>query len=68
MDQNLAVVVAILGGVMPAAINFLYVASYAGAPMVVRGADLLSLFDRPQRKTLFNLRLQDHEDAAAEIL
>ena len=68
MDQKLGVLVAILGGVMPATINFFNVASNAGALMVVLGAGLLSVFDRSQRKALFNLRLQDHEDTAAEIL
>ena len=51
VDQNLAVLVVILGGVMPALINFVNVVSDAGALMVVRGADFLSVFDKPQRGT-----------------
>jgi hypothetical protein len=50
-DQNLALLLAIHGGVMSATINFFRVASDAGALMVVRSADLLSVFDKPQRKT-----------------
>jgi len=70
VDQNLAVLVVILGGVMPALINFVNVVSDAGALMVVRGADFLSVFDKPQRDALamLLLRLHDHQNTAAEIL
>jgi hypothetical protein len=60
--------VAILGGVVPSIVNFFNVASDGGALMVVRGADFLSAFDRPQRNALFDLRLQDHENTGAESL
>src|SRR5260370_42447543 len=41
VDQYLAVLVVILGGVMPALINFVNVVRDAAALMVVRGADFL---------------------------
>jgi hypothetical protein len=70
VDQNLAVLVVIFGGVMPALINFVGVVSDAGALMVVRGADFLSVFDKPQRDALamMFLSLRDHQNTAAEIL
>jgi hypothetical protein len=70
VDQNLAVLVVIFGGVMPALINFVGVVSDAGALMVVRGADFLSAFDKPQRDALamLFLHLRDHQNTAAEIL
>jgi len=70
VDQYLAVLVVILGGVMPAVIYFVNVVSDAGALMVVRGADFLSVFEKPQRDALVMLflRLHDHQNTAAEIL
>src|SRR4030088_3576211 len=70
VDQYLAVLVVIFGGVMPALINFVGVVSDAGALMVVRGADFLSVFDKPQRDALamLFLKLRDHQNTAAEIL
>jgi Domain of unknown function (DUF4386) len=70
VDQYLAVLVVILGGVMPALIYFVNVVSDAGALMVVRGADFLSAFDKPQRDALVMLllRLHGHQNTAAEIL
>jgi hypothetical protein len=70
MDQNLAVLVVIFGGVMPAIINFVGVVSDAGALMVVRGGDFLSVFDKPQRDALamLLLNLRDQQNTAAEIL
>src|SRR6266852_5153101 len=70
VDQNLAALVVILGGVMPALINFVSVVYDAGALMVVRGGDFLSVFDKPQRDALamLFLRLRHHQNTAAEIL
>jgi hypothetical protein len=70
VNQNLAVLVVIFGGVMPAIINFVGVVSDAGALMVVRGGDFLSVFDKPQRDALamLFLSLRDHQNTAAEIL
>lgn len=49
VDQNLAVLVVILGGIMPAVIDFVNVVTDLGTLMIVRGADFLSVFDKPQR-------------------
>ena len=70
VDQYLAVLVVILGGVMPALIYFVGVVDDFGALTVVRGADFLSAFDKPQRDALalLFLRLRDHQNTAAEIL
>jgi len=70
VDQNLAVLVVIFGGVMPALIDFVGVVSDAGALMIARGADFLSVFDKPQRDALamLFLHLRDHQNTAAEIL
>ena len=73
VDQQLAVLLVIVGGVMPALINFVNVVSDAGALMVARGgggADFLSVFDKPQRDALvlLFLRLHHAQIVAAEIL
>src|SRR2546426_9244544 len=70
VDQNLAVLMVILGGVFPAAIDFFIVLNDAAALMLVRGADFLSVFEKPQRDALalLFLRLHHQEVVAAEIL
>src|SRR5438034_5731949 len=75
VDQQLAVLLVIVGGVMPALINFVNVVSDAGALMVARsggagGADFLSVFDKPQRDALvlLFLRLHHAQIVAAGIL
>jgi len=70
VDAHLAVLVVILGGVMPSLLYFVNVVSDAGALMVVRGPDFLSVFDKPQRDALalLFLRLHDQQVTAAEIL
>jgi hypothetical protein len=70
VDQNLAVLVVIFGGVMPAVIDFVGVVSDAAALACVRGADFLSAFDKPQRDALamLFLSLRSHQNTAAEIL
>jgi hypothetical protein len=70
VDPNLAVLVVIFGGVMPAIINFVGVVTDASALMVIRGADFLSVFDKPQRDALvlLFLHLRDRQNTAAEIL
>src|SRR5712692_6783601 len=57
VDQNLAMLVVIFGGVMPALLLFVGVVSDAAALMVVRGGDFLSAFDKPQRDALAMLFL-----------
>jgi len=70
VNQNLAVLVVIFGGVMPALINVVGVVSDAAALTLVRGGDYLSAFDKPQRDALavLFLTLRDHQNTAAEIL
>ena len=70
VDQNLAVLMVVLGGLLPATIDFLNVLNDAAALMLVRGADFLSVFDKPQRDALamLFLRLHHQEIVAAEIL
>ena len=70
VHQPLAVLLVILGGVMPALINFVNVVTDAGALMVAQGPDFLSVFDKPQRDALvlLFLRLHHAQIVAAEIL
>ena len=70
VDQKQAVLMVILGGVLPAAIDFFNVLNDAAALMLVRGADFLSVFDKSQRDALamLFLRLHHQEIVAAEIL
>ena len=59
----------ILGGVLPSAIDFLIVLNDAAVLILVRGADFLSVFDKPQRDALAMLFLRIHGQGilAAEI-
>jgi hypothetical protein len=70
VDQYLAVLVVILGGLLPAAINFFTTLNDAAALILVRGASFLSVFDKPQREALamLFLRMHDQEMFAAMIL
>jgi len=70
VDQKHAVLMVILGGLMPATIDFFNVLNDAAALTLVRGADFLSVFEKPQREALamLFLRLHRHEIVAAEIL
>jgi hypothetical protein len=70
VDQNLAIQVVIFGGVMPAVIDFVSVVNDAAALMIVRGAEFLSVFDKPQRDAIVMLllRLRSNQNTAAEIL
>jgi len=69
VDKSLAVLMVILGGVMPSAIYFFNVVNDAAALILVRGASFLSVFDKRQRDAmaLLFLRLHDQEILAAEI-
>jgi hypothetical protein len=55
--------------VLPAAIDFFTVLNDAAALILVRGADFLSVFDKPQRDALamLFLRMHDQEMLAGEI-
>src|ERR671935_2284581 len=52
VDQGLAVVMVILGALMVTPIYFLNTINDAAALLLVRGADFLAAFDKPQRETL----------------
>ncbi len=69
VDQNQAVLMVVLGGVLPSAIYFFNVLNDAATLMLARGADFLSVFDKPQRDALAMLFLHLHhqEVVAAEI-
>ncbi|HYL54046.1 MAG TPA: DUF4386 domain-containing protein [Gemmatimonadales bacterium] len=70
VDQQLAVLLVITGGVMPALINFVNVVTDAGALMVAQGPGFLSVFDKPQRDALVMVfvQLHHHQIVAAEVL
>ena len=70
VDQNLAMLVVIVGGVMPAAISFIGIVCDFGALTVIRGTDFLSVFDKAQRDGLVMLFLSlgNHQNTAVEIL
>lgn len=60
VDPHLAVLVVILGGVMPAVIYFVNVVNQLGALMVAKGTEFVSVFDKPQREALAMLFLRLH--------
>jgi len=75
VDQQLAVLLVIVGGVLPALIIFVNVVNDAGALIAAQsgsagGADFLSVFDKPQRDALVMLFLRLHhaQIVAAEVL
>jgi len=78
VDQQLAVLLVVVGGVMPAVLTLVTV-GIDGATLVVArgggaggggGADFLSVFDKPQRDALvlLFLRFNHYQIVAAEIL
>ncbi len=69
VDQNHAVLMVILGGLMVTPIYFLNVLNDVAALLLVRGADFLSVFEKPQRDALamLFLRLHHHGVLANEI-
>jgi hypothetical protein len=70
VDHYLAALVVIVGGIMPATIDFLIVLNDIAALTFVRGADFLSVFSEPQRDAmaLFFVRLHGQQILVAEIL
>ncbi len=72
VDQQLAVLLVIFGGVMPAVIDLVNFVNEAAALMVANGVDgdFLSVFDKPQRDALvlLFLRMRHYQIVAAEIL
>ncbi len=70
VDKNLAVLMVIVGGLMPATLYFVNMMNDGAALILVRGAEFLSPFDQAQRDALamFFLRLHHQENVGAEIL
>ncbi len=70
VNHNLAMVMVIVGGILPAAVDFFNVLNDAAALTLIRGADFLSVFDQPQREALAMLFLRLHHQVVlgAEIL
>ena len=60
VDKSLAVLMVILGGLMVTPIYFLNSLNDAAALLFVRGADFLSVFDKPQRDAFATLFLRLH--------
>src|SRR5919109_574920 len=60
VDQNLAVLVVILGSLMVTPIYFLNTLNDAAALLLARGADFLSVFDKSQRDAMVVLFLRLH--------
>src|SRR5438874_2996055 len=60
VERNLAVLVVILGGVMPAVLYFVGVGCELAALRIVREANFLSAFDKPQQDALALLFLRLH--------
>lgn len=69
VDQKLGVLMVILGGVLPAAIDSMNALNDLAALLLARGADFLSALDRPQRAALamLFLRIHDHGFLVNEI-
>jgi hypothetical protein len=69
VDQTLAVLMAVLGGVMVTLVNFLVTLNNAAVLVLVRDADFLSAFGKPERDALVMLflRMHRHGILAAEI-
>lgn len=65
VDQKLALLLVVLGGILPSAIYFFNVINDAAALTLVHGADFLSAFDKPQRDALAMLSLHLHGQAFA---
>jgi hypothetical protein len=70
VNRNAAVLVVILGGVLPSVIDFINSANDGAALLLIRGADYLSVFAEAQRYAMayFFTRLHHQVIAGAEIL
>jgi hypothetical protein len=70
VDRNLAVMVVIFGGVMPAVLSFGGAVIDSATLMIARGAPFLSVFDKAQQDALafFFVRLSEHQNTAASML
>ena len=69
VDRGLAILMVILGGLMVTPLFFVNAVTDAGALLFARGADFLSVFDKPQREAfaVVFLNLHHHLDLADAI-
>lgn len=69
VNRSLAVLMVILGGLMPVPIFFINAVNDAAALMFARGGDFLTVFDKPQREAfvMLFLRLHHQGDLANEV-
>ena len=69
VDRKLAMLMVILGGILPAALYFFNVLNDAAVLLIARGPDFLSVFDKPQRDAmaLLFLKLHGQEIGAAMV-
>lgn len=70
VNRSLAVLMVILGGILPATIYYLNTVNDAAALILLRDAPFVDVFDRPQREglALLFLRLHGQVVTAAEML
>ena len=70
VDKQLALLLVITGGVMPATLSLVNFVNSAGALEVAQNPGFLAAFDKPQRDALVLLfvHLHEHQITAAEIL
>jgi hypothetical protein len=61
VDRHLAVLMVILGGIMPAALDFFNSLNDVAALLLARGEVFLSVFEKPQRDALAMLFLRIHD-------
>ena len=66
VDHDQALLMVILGGLMPATIDFLVVANDAAALMLVRGDDALAVIEKPQRDALAFLFVRLHHQVVLD--
>jgi hypothetical protein len=69
VNRSLAVLMVILGGLMPGPIFFMNAVNDVGALLFARGGDFLTVFDKPQREAFVMLFLSLHHqgDLANEV-
>ncbi|HEY7097625.1 MAG TPA: DUF4386 domain-containing protein [Terriglobales bacterium] len=70
VNHNLAVLMVIVGGILPAVIDFVNVLNDAAVLILIRGPDFLSAFNETQREAMamFFLRLHHQQINAASLL
>ena len=70
VDQHLAVLLVISGGIMPGVINFVNFVNEAGALAIAQGPAFISVFAKPQQDALVFLfiQLRHYQIIAAEVL